>query len=119
MTRLKHILFGLTFGFAVALVPAMAEETQQSISADDVTDQQLEQFADALSDVRELGSQYSTEISAAESQEEAQELQREAQTEMVAAVEEAGLSVREYNTIAELMSQNPDLMERVETMLES
>lgn len=116
MINLKQILFGLTFGFAVAVAPAMAEQEQSPANAE-VTDQQLEQFVQALSEVRELGQLYSEEIAEADSSEQAQELQRQAQTEMVAAVENAGLTVQEYNTIAERMSQDAALRKRVEDML--
>lgn len=122
MINLKQILFGLTFGFAVSVAPVMAEQEQeqeqeQSPANTEVTDQQLEQFVEALREVRELGQLYSEEIAEAESSEQAQELQRQAQTEMVAAVENAGLTVQEYNTIAERMSQDAALRKRVEDML--
>lgn len=113
MSHLKLLVAGLTLVVAAALSPAMAEDGAASVD-----DAQLEQFATALTDVRDLGNEYSEQIASAESQEEAQELQQEAQVEMVAAVEDTGMTVQEYNQIAEQMSQNPELMERVQAMLQ-
>jgi hypothetical protein len=50
--------------------------------------------------------------------ETAQEVQQRAQQQMIDAVEEAGLSVEEYNQIATLMSTDPELQERISSKLE-
>lgn len=113
MSHLKALLASLTLVAAAAFTPAMAEDGSATVD-----DAQLEQFAAALTDVRDLGNEYSEQIASAESQQDAQALQQEAQVEMVAAVEETGMTVEEYNQIAQQMSQNPELMERVQAMLQ-
>lgn len=44
---------------------------------------------------------------------EAQALQHQVQNEMVAVVQESGLSVRDYNAIVTQMQQDPALRERI------
>lgn len=108
----------LAFGFAAATVPAHAEQTNSTQpSSVEVSDETLNQFATALEEVRDIGQEYSEQVANAEGTEEAQQLQREAQEEMVTAVEDTGLSVQEYNSIAQLMSQDQELMERIEDMM--
>lgn len=109
----------LAFGFTAATVPAYAEEgtNQSQPRAAEVTDETLNQFVVALEQVRGIGQEYSDQIANAEGAGEAQELQQQAQEEMIAAVESAGLSVQEYNAIAQRMSQDEELMERVQDML--
>lgn len=111
MSHLKYMVAGLTLIIAAAVSPAMAEDTA-------VDNAQLEQFVTALTDVRDLGNEYSEQIASAQDQQEAQELQQEAQVEMVAVVEDTGLTVEEYNQIAQQLSQDPELMERVQAMLQ-
>jgi GTP1/Obg family GTP-binding protein len=75
-------------------------------------------LAGALTEVRDLGNEYSEQIASAQDQQEAQELQQEAQVEMVAVVEDTGLTVEEYNQIAQQLSQDQELLERVQAMLQ-
>ena len=108
----------LALGFAVAAVPAHAEDTDPAQpQSPELSDETLEQFTDAMAEVRSIGQEYSDRIANAEGAEEAQALQRDAQEEMMSAVEEAGLSVQQYNAIAQRMNQDPELMERVQDML--
>src|SRR5690625_6208253 len=66
----------------------------------DVSDQQLEQFADAQVEIGSIQEDYSAKLMETEDPEEARELQQEAQDEMTTAVEDAGLDVETFNSIA-------------------
>lgn len=114
MKTLKVMMATLVFG----LFTAMASVTAQEMDAADmdISDDTLVQFVEALEEVGELSVSYSEEIAEADTPEAAQELQMEAQERMVAAVEATGLTVQDYNMIAQAMSQDPELMERVEAM---
>ncbi|MEX0618638.1 MAG: DUF4168 domain-containing protein [Pseudohongiellaceae bacterium] len=83
----------------------------------ELDEQTLSQFANALGSVTEIQVEYSESIGATQDPEEAQELQQEAQTKMVEAVEEAGLDVQTYNMIAQQMSADPELQQRIQEML--
>ncbi len=84
--------------------------------AQPVTDTQLEQFATAMSGVRSVQQEYSEAIQQSGNMEDAQALRAEAQQEMRGAVEDSGLSVSEYNTIAQQLQSNPDLSRRLQNI---
>lgn len=91
---------------------------QEQQEAPDVSDEQIEQFVDAyinLSDVRE---DYTTRVQEAEDQEEAQAIQEEANEAMTAAIEDAGLSMEEYQEVAMAINADSEIRERVTSMLE-
>ncbi|RUO30954.1 hypothetical protein CWE12_06865 [Aliidiomarina sedimenti] len=93
-----------------------AQQQMEEMASEPVTDEQLEQFADALDEIERINDEFVAELEEAENQEEAQELQIAAQSEMVEAVENSGLSVEEYNAIAYRMQNDPEIQERIEDL---
>lgn len=143
MKTVKKLAFGsvcaLTIGMASSL--AIAQATQQDpmqqqdpaqqqqydaqqYGADqgapaaqtDVSDDKLQTYAEAEQKVQEIRDEFQQQMPEAETPEDAQALQQEAQQEMVSAVEDAGLTVEEYNQLASLMQTNPELRERMESL---
>lgn len=90
-----------------------ATAPSQSAPMEEVTDKQLEKFVDAATDVQEVQATYAQRMQEAQDQEQAQSLRDEAQSEMVGAVEESGLSVQEFNLIAQRLQTDPELAERL------
>jgi putative aminopeptidase FrvX len=86
--------------------------------AAEVTDKQLGQFMVAMASVQDVQEQYAGEIQSASDAEKSQKLRQEAQSEMISAVEDSGLSVQEYNTIAQQLRADPELAERAKAMQE-
>lgn len=93
--------------------PPPAPEQQQS----QVSDADVSNFVSAYMAVQEINQEYTEKLQAAESPEQATELQQEAQGKMQEAVTESGLSVGEYQQIANLANQDPALRERITTEL--
>ncbi|MCC5878386.1 MAG: DUF4168 domain-containing protein [Idiomarina sp.] len=93
---------------------AYAQQQMEEMANQPISEEQLEQFADALDEIERINDEFVAELEQAESQEEAQELQIAAQSEMVEAVENSGLSVEEYNAIAYRMQNDPEIQERIE-----
>ncbi len=91
---------------------------QQQAPSVDVSDAQIDQFAEAYMEVAELRETYTDQIVQAEDAERATELQQEANSKMIEAVESTGLTVAEYNSIAEAMDADPELRERIIEHLE-
>jgi PPE-repeat protein len=87
--------------------------TQQQQATEHVSDEQVEKFAEAYTEVAQLRDQYTQQIVETEDPERATELQQEANQRMIEAVEGKGLSVGEYNSIAEAMDRDAELQERV------
>lgn len=82
----------------------------------EVTDEQLGQFMVAMASVQDVQEEYAGQIQSTSDGEKAQELRQEAQNKMISAVEDSGLTVPQYNMIAERMRTDPELAERAEGM---
>lgn len=96
---------------------AVAQEAapQTSEQAQDFSETQLESFAVAFLEVREIGQSYQDRLQAAGSVEERREVEVEAATEMVQAVEATeGLSIGEYNAILAAAQADPELAARIQ-----
>tara|TARA_B100000678_G_C17847360_1_gene357762 strand:+ start:144 stop:530 length:387 start_codon:yes stop_codon:yes gene_type:complete len=89
---------------------------EQSQQPTDFSDEELQQFVNLQDSIGEIREEYVSQIEAAESEDKARQLQQEAQSEMVSAIEDAGMSVQEYNAIAVAYNSNPDIQERVDEM---
>lgn len=96
--------------------PGMAQPEYQQNA--DFSDEELQQFVDLQEDIGSIREDYVSRIEAADSEDEARELQQEAQTAMVEAIEDAGMTVEEYNAIAIAYNSNPSIQERVDAMAE-
>lgn len=97
---------------ALALTVASAAGTV-ALAQEPVDDRTLDRFVTAFLDVRDIQAEFAERLGSVEDREQAQSLQSEAQDEMIAAVEDAGLSVQEYNQVATMMQEDPELRERV------
>ena len=84
--------------------------------ASDITDDELLQFVDAALEVRDVQQDYSQRIQATEQTDEAQKLREEAQDEMISVVEDSGLSVTEYNLIAQRLQTDTALAQRLQEL---
>ncbi|MFW6080524.1 MAG: DUF4168 domain-containing protein [Desulfosalsimonas sp.] len=85
-------------------------------TADDFKDSDLENFASAQSEVDEIRSEYSDELSGVEDTEKARELQDKYAEQMVDAIEEEGLDVQTYNDISMAMQNDSELRGKIEEM---
>ena len=88
------------------------EQQQQA----DFSDDELQDFVALQDEIGEVREEYVSQIEAAESEDEARQLQQEAQTEMVEVIEDAGMSVEEYNAIAVAYNSDPSVQERVDEL---
>lgn len=82
----------------------------------EVTDRKLGQFMVAMASVQDVQEEYAGQIQSTSDGEKAQELRQEAQNKMISAVEDSGLTVPQYNMIAERMRTDPELAERAGDM---
>jgi ferredoxin-NADP reductase len=97
--------------------PATQQQAPQQEAAH-VTEEKLEQFVEALTEITMIRQTAAVELESAADMERAEQVHREAQEQMIEAVENAGLSVDEYNRIATLMGTDPELSERIHNKLQ-
>jgi hypothetical protein len=109
----------LAFALAAPL-PASAQMDggQPPISAEELSNSQLESFAAAATRVSEITEQLQMQAQGVESEEELMQLQEQANRQMLAAVEDEGLTVDEYNTIFHVAQVDPQLHARLVEMME-
>ncbi|MFN2287292.1 MAG: DUF4168 domain-containing protein [Chromatocurvus sp.] len=121
---LPAVLLALALGTAGSAV-AQAQQGGQGQSGGyappqeqggEVSDEKLGQFMVAMASVQDVQEEYAGQIQSTSDGEKAQELRQEAQSKMISAVEDSGLSVPQYNMIAERMRTDPDLAERAGEM---
>lgn len=113
----------LSLGLAATQVQAQEEGAanaagtpQAAASAQDFSDAQLQQFADASKEIAAISQEYTQQLQAAEGDEAQQSVRKEANDEMVQAVQDSGLEVDTFNAIGQAIQQNPELMQRVQEM---
>jgi hypothetical protein len=98
---------------------ANTEQPQASAPAQDFSDDQLEQFADASQEIAAVSQEYTQRLQEAENEEAQQEVRMEANEKMVEIVEDSGLDVDTFNAIGQAIQQDPELMQRVQEMAQS
>ena len=106
------LVFG---GHALAQDYQMQQEQPETV---DVSEQQLQQFADAQVQISAIQQDFAGRLQNVEDPEKAHELQIEANEKMTDAVEDAGLDVDSFNEIAMAIQNDPELQQRLTTMLQ-
>ena len=108
--------FAQATGGAAQGAPQGAPAGQMGGAQAEISEDDLQKFAEADSAVSEIRDDFSQRLSKAENQEEAQSLQMEAQEKMVEAVQSEGLEIPKYNEIATRLQSDPELQQRVQSM---
>lgn len=103
-----------------AQTPPMNEAPQSSSSAASaqISDQKIEQFADAYVAVQTIQEKAASDLQTAKEPAQADQVKQKAESDMIAAVEKSGLKVDEFNHIVETMTANADVRERVAAKLQ-
>ncbi|MCR8913528.1 DUF4168 domain-containing protein [Marinobacter panjinensis] len=132
---MNKLLVSLTASLALlAAGPALAQDNQQSPESTDsdggysdpaaagtqntnFNDQELKQFVKAQEGINDIRDEYMEKIEAADSQQKAQELQMEANDEMVTVIEDAGMDIPTYNSIATAYNSEPQVRNRVDALM--
>jgi len=130
--NLNKLLASATASVALlAAAPAMAQESNQQsgqspeysdpasagTQATNFSDSELKQFIEAQEGVMEVREDYIEQIEAADSQKKAQELQMEANDKMVSVIEDIGMDIPTYNSIATAYSSEPKVRDRIDSMM--
>ncbi len=97
---------------------AQDQAPQAAPQAEDITDQQLDQFAEAALAVNQIGRKYASELQAAEDEAAAQEIRAQAQEEMMQAVQDEGLSVEQYNAIYAAAENDQEINSAIQALLQ-
>lgn len=107
-------IFAAAFAFSTAGMAQQQGAQQQPPQDIDVSTSELESFAEARSAITEIQQDYSQRLQNADDPEKANSLQQEANEEMIGAVEETGLDVESFNTIAMAIQNDPELQQQLQ-----
>jgi len=125
MTRIRRIFGIAAIGLAVTVAgPAIAQATNGQAnqtppatqSAQDFSSQQLQQFASALTDVVDLREQAQQKMQSTEDKDAQSQIVQQARSQMLEAIKDAGLTLDDYNQIAQAARSNPDLAQKIQQM---
>lgn len=110
----KKLTLATLVSIALSTASATGALAQSAGTYDDAT---LSQFVDAYVQIAQISESLGSELSSVQDQAQAQAMQEEAQVEMVQAVEDAGLTVAEYNAIAYEVETDPELKQRIDAQM--
>jgi hypothetical protein len=81
-----------------------------------VTDRDIQAFASASNQIKQIKQKWHPQVSAAakDGPQAQEKLERQAYAEMTSVVEKNGLTVDKYNQIAQLAQSNPDVQRKLE-----
>lgn len=129
MRTIKHPVMallaaaGLLAGAATVSAQGQPQQApaqpQTQAPAMDVSESQVESFVDAYMAVQGINQEYTQKLQNVEDPEKATEMQQEAQTKMQEAVSDTGLSISEYQQIAQAAGQDEELRGQIEEELTS
>lgn len=97
-----------------AQAPSPQVPTRTQNAAPPVDKKKVEKFVAAYSGIQEVRADFSEQLQHVQDPEKAKKLQEKAHSKMDSAVEEAGLSVDEYRSLASQINENPALLSMVQ-----
>ncbi|MEX2353172.1 MAG: DUF4168 domain-containing protein [Gammaproteobacteria bacterium] len=113
------LLFGLMLGAPLAFAqyeppPPQEQMAPQGAGAQELDEATKEKFVAAYIEVQDIQTEYTAKLQEVTDQNEAQALQQEAQQEMISAVESSGLSVTDYNSVTQVVANDPELLAEIQ-----
>jgi hypothetical protein len=100
------------------LTDARAQQQQQPVMPAELSQGQIENFAGAALDVQQVEQDFNAEVQDVQDAEEMERLHQQAQQQAQQVIEDNGLSVDEYNAIAQAAQQDPQLYAMIVEVME-
>lgn len=117
----ERVIGGLALALGLMIaVPGSVTAQEQTVPPQEtieVTDELLEQFVGVYPEIVDVAQEAQVELAAAETQEQAQTIQQAAQTQISRMLEEAEMTVVEYEAVVTRLNDDPALRAEVEEML--
>jgi hypothetical protein len=98
--------------------PDTPSPRDSTTAAAPITDQKIEQFADAYVAVQGIQEKAASDLQTSKDPASADQVKQKAESDMIAAVEKSGLKVDEFNQIVETMTADASVRERVAAKLQ-
>lgn len=108
------VLMTLASGAAFAQGEAQAPTTQQTAPQTvEISEAAVDKFIEVQQKVESIRGEYVELLQQAEDQQTAMEIQQEAQEKMVEKVQSSGMTVQQFNLIAQAAQQSPEIQQRI------
>lgn len=115
--KIAPVLTAVALALATPLVAQ--DSAPDEITADSITDTQIEAFANAVMAVQAVSQEYMPRIQQEQDQEQRQEIIAEAEAAAISAIDEIeNMSADEYRAIGSIAQNDEDLNKRIITQLE-
>jgi Domain of unknown function (DUF4168) len=121
MRHTHPLILGVAAAMLFVAAPdamAQAQQPQEPMAPSDFSQQQIESFVDAATEVQRVQTDLDTKAQAAQNPEEVARLQQQAQQEASQAVEESGLTIDEYAAIAQAANEDPELYAQIVDLMQ-
>ncbi len=96
--------------------PQMGQQQKQPDI--DVSDKEVEQFADIYAEATKIRSKYAGQAQNAENREEAMKLRKQMNGEMMKVIQDSPLSMQRYRQIAQAASSDPELKNELQQAIQ-
>ena len=97
----------------------LPQQVAPGMQASHISDKKLEKFADSLGEIMDIRQDFTAKLEEIGDPAEAQQLQQQANQKMMKTVEDNDLSIEEYNAINQAVQNNPQLRDKVISMIQS
>ncbi|WP_300378159.1 DUF4168 domain-containing protein [Henriciella sp.] len=98
--------------------PAAPQQAQPQAQIEPVTEAEIDQFVAANNEVSTIAQSANAELQAAEDKAAAQKVQAEAQKEMMAAIQDEGLTPQRFTEIVQLARADEELANKLRSKME-
>ncbi|MBN1238268.1 MAG: DUF4168 domain-containing protein [Gammaproteobacteria bacterium] len=98
--------------------PAEAPAPSLEPQATDVSEEDLDTFAEIYVELQETATKFESEMSEVEDEQEAQEVQSRMQQESIDKIAEHGWTPEKYNRVAQTVNADPALIEKTLALIE-
>ena len=110
----------ISAGGAFAQETMMQEATSTALTSADFDGAELDSFVQAYVEVNMIGQAFAPQLQSAATPEEQMQVQTQASEQMMGAIEAVeGIDLERYNEIMAVAQNDPDLVARINTRLES
>lgn len=101
-----------------ATTPDTPSDRDSTTAAAPISDEKIEQFADAYVAVQTIQEQATSDLQTAQDPAAVEQVKTNAESDMIAAVEKSGLQVDEFNQIVQTMTADASVRQRVAAKLQ-
>jgi Domain of unknown function (DUF4168) len=129
MIAIRMAAMAATIGISAAAVPAAAQQSGRNNTSPQapgaaaqqgqLSDATVQKVGQALRSMATIRQEYTAKAQSTKSQEQQKDLTDHAQSDMAKAISDQGLSVQQYNQVIQMAQADPNLKQRLLSVVQS